>query len=59
MFRNEIAHGTAIDEDSDGCMIEGAFEGHELLGEQAADFECVCSMCLYLDFRLGFWKEVG
>ena len=59
MFGDEITHGTTIDEDINGGVVEGAFEGQGFLGEQAADFEGVCGMWLYLVPGLGFQKEVG
>ena len=42
-----------------GGVVEGAFEGQGFLGEQAADFESVRGMWLYLVLGPGFQKEVG
>ena len=42
LFRNEIAHGSTVNEDADWSMVEGALVDKGLLGEcflEAADLE--------------------
>ena len=33
LFGDEVTHGTTVDEDLDGSMVKGAFEGQGFLGE--------------------------
>ena len=41
LLGHKVAHGSTVDEDLDGGMVQCALECHGLLHEQAADLEGV------------------
>src|SRR5689334_6870864 len=58
----EIAHGSTVNEDSDGSMVEDSLEGQGFLGKgfaKAAEFESIRGIGGYLLLGLGIQREVS